>query len=211
MRYQAIIFDLDGTTLDTDLYVCLNYLQLFSKFRPDYLPHLKELVYFSGPPLEAVFAEYFPDHSFEELYQDFKFFSDSNANRLSKLYPGEIDCLQKLKAAGYHLGIATSKRSTATKNNLDYFGLDQLIEAVVSVDQVARAKPAPDSLLKAAEILGFQPHQSIYIGDSLSDYQAAKAAGMDCGLVHFGLKALPQEIKPKYNFYSFKEIEEAFL
>lgn len=205
--YRAVLFDLDGTTLDTDLYVSLNYLHMFQRFRPGYVPHLKELVSFSGPPLEAVFREYFPEFGFEELYAEFKVFSDRYANAYSTLYPGELECLEALRAAGYRLGIVTSKRQSATESNLRHFQLDRFFEVVVSVDQTPRPKPWPDSIWQAAAALEVPPAEILYVGDSLSDYEAARAAGTAIGLARWGLKSLP-DLPAEYDFASFSQIKE---
>ena len=150
-KYKTIVFDIDGTLLNTDLYICLAFLNLFQKYRKEYMPSLKELLSFSGPTLEDTFEKYFPNVDKKILFDEYERFSKENLKKYTTLYPDEISVLDELKKR-YHLAICTSRRKDAAIACLKYFDLLKYFELIISVDDVSKPKPYPESLLK---ILGF--------------------------------------------------------
>ena len=107
------------------------------------------------------------------------FFHHYRQHNIPELIPGiREDLLDKLrKIKGLKMGIVTSSPPITTDLTLDALGLTDLFDLVVSEDNSLAPKPDPAYLLKAMEILGVTPEQTIYIGDLPSDLQAAKAAG----------------------------------
>jgi HAD superfamily hydrolase (TIGR01509 family) len=91
--------------------------------------------------------------------------------------------LERIRAAGYRLALASSAEPDAVAATVDVLGLGPLLEAVVSGDQVARGKPAPDIFLEAARRLGVAPGRCLVVEDSRNGLLAAKAAGMACAVV----------------------------
>ena len=178
---KAIIFDLDGTLIDTALYIVLNYTHLFYKYHKQ-VPSLETMVYFSGPPLTEIFKRYFPEISQEELLEEFQAFADKYDNIFANLYEGEIQTLIKLKETGYKLAVITSKREKAMNDNLSYFKIKEY----------------------------FDIEEAMIIGDSESDIQAGINASIKTGLVTFGLKKKPK-VKADEEFPSFKDIERSFV
>lgn len=198
MKYKAIIFDLDGTCLDTDLYVALNYLSLFATFKTDYIPSLKELISFSGPPLIEVFSKYFPEYDFDILYQHFIEYGEKYSTIYSRLYDNEERVLAKIKELGLKLAIVTSKKRFATDLCLKHFKLDQYMDVVITFDDVIKAKPDPEGLIKACNDLNVDVEKSLYVGDTYTDYLAAKACNMDFALAYYGLKKFKK--MPEYDY-----------
>ena len=210
-RYQAAVFDLDGTVLNTDLYIVADYLHMFQKYAPDKMPSLKEMIYFSGPTLEEVFPKYFPGYDMQELIDEYHDFCQKYANSLSCLYPGEIETLEELKAAGIKLGLATNKGEKGTASALSYFGLSKYFDSVFPYERCVKHKPDPWPLLACAKELQVKPEETLYIGDDNGDISAGRNAKMDVGLVLFGLKKLPKGLKPDYRFKTFMEIRRKII
>lgn len=208
-RYKQLIFDLDGTILDTDLYVVMNYAHMFRLFRPDYIPRLAEMVYFSGPPLEEVFAEYFPGIPPERLLTEFRLYSEQNSNLYITEYEGERECLDYLQSQGYILSLCTSKRREATVANLTHFDLLRYFDHLVTVDDVRKPKPDPEGLLKCVRLAKTRPEEVLYIGDSDTDLLAGHNAGIATAYVSWGLKTRRTELEPRYVFSSFASLKEA--
>lgn len=208
-RYKYLIFDLDGTLLDTDLYVASNYAHLYEKYRPGYMPRLSELIYFSGPTLDEVFAREFPNVDQNELYAEFADFSDRYSNLYATLYEGEKDCLDALRQKGYKMSVCTSKREHAVISNLGHFGLLKYFDHLVGYDSVKAHKPDPEGIKKCLVLYGASARETLYIGDSETDLVAGLNAGVDVALVTWGLKRLPAEPKPTYCFDSFRRIKES--
>jgi len=211
MKYQAIIFDLDGTCLDSDLYVAMNYVELFNKFRPEYTPSLKELVSFSGPPLTEVFSKYFPEYDFETLYEQFSSYAKKYANKYSRLYEDELEVLELIKSSGYKTAIVTSKKKEATRNSLNHFKLDHYMDVVISLDDVKNAKPHPEGLILVAKKLSIDPTNCLYVGDSLSDFKAAQNANMDFALAYWGLKRFTNFEGMKYILNGYKDLKKVLI
>ncbi len=210
-KYKAIIFDLDGTTLNTDLYVVANYLRLFLKYDVKPIPSLDEFVYFSGPPLLDTLRKYYPNTDIDVLRKDFVEWGENNVNSLSSLYKDEIEVLTKLKEKGYKLGIVTNKVSSATEKCLTYFDIKKYFESIITIDMCVNPKPNPDGLNKCLKELGIKKEDAIYIGDSVGDMETGKNGKMDIGLVTWSLKEGQDVIKPDYYFSSFKDIERSFI
>jgi phosphoglycolate phosphatase len=114
-----------------------------------------------------------------------KFYGEQVAER-SQPYPGVVEGLEALKAAGYQLACITNKAETFTLPLLKALKLDGFFSLVLSGDSLAKKKPDPLPLLHACEHFGVTPEQSVLVGDSVNDTQAARAAGMPVILVSYG-------------------------
>lgn len=121
------------------------------------------------------------------------------------LYPGVTEGLAILKATGFRLAAVTSETRPELEHTLRFFGLSPFFAVTVAVDEVPRRKPAPDSLLRALTLLGVPPEAALYLGDSPTDVQAARAAGVTNAVALWGGQpraALLAE-KPDHAFPSF--------
>ncbi len=206
---DLIVFDLDGTVLDTALYIVLNYVTLFEKYHVK-MPSLTDFVYFSGPPLVEIFDRYLPGIPKEGLLKEFEEFSLRNSNRFSSLYDGEIEVLSKLKKVGYRLAILTSKRRRPTMDNLSHFDLVKYFDDILALEDYPRPKPDPcgiDILLDRSKV---DRDKAFIIGDSLSDIQCGRNAHIRTGLVTFGLKKT-DGIDADERYGSYADIERSFV
>lgn len=104
----------------------------------------------------------------------------------SKIFPGIAEVLTQLDERGISWGIVTNKHSRFTETLVDALQLRGRCACVVSGDTVARPKPAPDSLLHAANLIGMTPSRCIYVGDDRRDITAGRAAGMLTIAVRWG-------------------------
>lgn len=175
-RYSAILFDLDGTLLDSiDLIV-----GAFQHATREHLGRPVErdaIIPTIGRSLTAVLEELAPGRG-AALLATYEQFLHQHHHRLVRLYPQAAAVLRELRARGYPLGIVTAKRRAVARLAFDVTGLDHLVDLVICVEDAPRAKPAPDPLLMAAARLGLAPGACLYVGDSRHDLVAAAAAGM---------------------------------
>lgn len=102
------------------------------------------------------------------------------------VYPGVIDGLKAMKAQNLKLAVVTNKSEEFTLPLLSQTGLSGFFDIIVSGDTCSRKKPHPEPLLYACEKLGSSPENSIFIGDSINDVQAANAAGMPVLVLPYG-------------------------
>lgn len=206
MKYKAVLFDLDGTLINTDLYVVCNYVHIFEKHNVS-LPTLKEMVYFSGPPLVEVFSKYLPNLDVNMLKKEFSDYALENLNRMSKVYDYEIEMLSSLKNDGVKLGLVTNKAKDSTFDCLKYFGLDKFFDSIYYLEKCEKCKPDPWPLLNCCKDLDVDINQCLYVGDDKYDFIASKNANIDSVLVKFGLKEGLEEYNPTYTIKSYKDLE----
>lgn len=197
--YHAIIFDLDGTLVNTGPLIEESFRYTFSKaFKVAIAP--EELTSLVGIPLAAQML-HFAVHYYDERTSHFEQANnpDELAGQLIEVYreycakihddyiepfEGITPFIEELKKSGAHFGVATSKRHQTAVQDLDHFGLYKYFDVLIGADDVSEHKPKPMPLLKVLELLNTQhetlisPAQCIYVGDSPYDIQAAKAAGM---------------------------------
>lgn len=186
--YRAVLFDLDGTLLDTapDMAGALNALRLEESLPPlDYAPVRAQVSHGSV----AVVRLGFPGAEaaeFERLRQRFLTIYATRLTRETRLFPGFDSVLVALERGGIQWGIVTNKPGFLTEPLLAGLGLLQRAACVLSGDSLPERKPHPMQLLVAAERAGVHPADCIFVGDALRDIQAARAAGMLPLIARFG-------------------------
>ncbi len=188
MPLRAVLFDLDGTVLDTapDMVGALNALRRQENLAP--LPFDTVRAYVSHGAARVVKAG-FPAAGPEELAALQKRFLGIYREALSsgtRLFPGMDEVLQRMAERGLLSGIVTNKAAWLTEPLLAQLGLRARFACVVSGDTVSERKPHPLPLLHAAKLAGVAPQECIYVGDAERDVQAAHAAGMPALVAAYG-------------------------
>jgi phosphoglycolate phosphatase len=196
-RVDAVVFDLDGTLVDTapDILAYLNEMLAelgrpgldLSEIRPMIGDGVKNLLIrgldaSGGTPADIDLNTLF--HRFLERYTE-------EPARLSRPFEGVIDVLDALQAAGVRMGVCTNKPQRPTDRLLARLGLDRYFDSVIGGDVLAIRKPDPGHLLAVLEHLDVDPARAALVGDSAADQKAAKAAGVPCILVSFGYTKTP--------------------
>lgn len=189
MRYTTVLFDLDGTLLDTldDLTDAVNRtLQRYD------LPQRtrQEVRSFLGNG-----AKYLMEHAapgldtdrFDALLRDYKADYDKNCRIKTAPYPGVDVLLRALKDAGIRTGIVSNKPDSAVQPLYETFFADTMDTAVGERAGIRR-KPAPDTVLAAMERLGATADKTLYVGDSEVDIETARNAGVACASVTWGFR-----------------------
>ncbi|TMP36065.1 HAD family hydrolase [Pseudoalteromonas rubra] len=178
---QAVIFDLDGTLLDTsdDLGAALNDV-LQRHGMPQVEPAVYSPAISNGVKalLEVGFGNKLSEFDFETLKQEVLDYYAQNLAVHSHCFTGVESLLETLAHKGIKTGIMTNKPTFLTLPLLAQITVLRDIEVVVCGDTLEVAKPHPEPLLLVAEKLGVNPEQCIYVGDAARDIAAAKAAGM---------------------------------
>lgn len=181
MRFKAIIFDLDGTLIDS--------MQLWRRVDKDFLHKRGKAVphdLFDHLPLGNSFiqtAQYFKDRfglpdSVESIMRDWTEMVAWHYEHDVKLKPGAKRLLESLSALGVPIGLGTSNSYELAQKVLSQNGVWHHFQAVVTGDMHLMGKPYPDIYLKCAQELKLPPSACAVIEDTLTGVQAAKAAGM---------------------------------
>lgn len=209
-KYNAVIFDLDGTLLDTleDLTDAVNHTM--HKF--NYPKHtLEEVRSFVGNGIKVLIERSLKDGldtpNFENILDEFRQYYTANCRVKTQPYPGIMELLEKLYESGYKLSIVSNKNQAAvTELNNIYFS--KYISIAIGNSKNIRQKPAPDTTLKAMEEMDCTKDMCVYVGDSEVDIETAKNAGLDCVSVSWGFreKKLLEKLNPDSVIDSPKEL-----
>lgn len=174
MKKKAVIFDLDGTLLNTDLLIKKSFIHTFEKYKPGYTLSEKELLSFLGPSLYDTFSCYFPQSMVQELIAYYRQYNVSHHEEFVTIYPGVKDTLQYLREQGYPLAVVTTKMKEVAYIGLNLFGLTDYFDIVIGHDDVSRSKPDPEGIDMVLDKLGLK--EGYYVGDNVTDILAGKNA-----------------------------------
>ncbi len=179
--YDAVLFDLDGTLLDTagDLVAAVNVL--LEKHRKPMLPisRLRPWVSQGGLTLVSIAFEIPRECAqAEELWQQYLVEYAARSSEQTVLFDGLESVLDKIEKSGRPWGIVTNKPEFLTIPLLQNIGLSDRTNCIVGGDTVSRGKPWPDPVLYACDLLKVNPHNTLIIGDDIRDIQAGQAAGL---------------------------------
>jgi phosphoglycolate phosphatase len=213
MKCRALVFDLDGTLVDSipDLRAALNVM-LAELRRRELTPDEVRCMIGDGARalVERALAATGTVTDFEAAHQRFLRLYEGAPATLSRLYPGVATTLESLRASGARLAICTNKPQTATLRVLDAFGIATSFDAVLGGDAVPFRKPDPRHLLAAIERLGATTSEAVMIGDNENDYAAARATGIPIILMRYGyLRMPPETLAPDVWLDHFADIPQA--
>lgn len=170
MKDTVLIFDLDGTALDTNYLVEQSFRYAFHCFRPELILSDEIILSMFGPTLEESFGRFLDEKDVPAaiaVYRDFNF---KHHGDMAKTYPHEADVLKELKQRGYQLAILTTKRQDAAEYGLKLFGIDRYFDLVIGMEQQHRYKPDPEGVYMIMDQLGVS--KAVMIGDNVSDVMA---------------------------------------
>lgn len=186
---EAVLFDLDGTFADTapDLASALNHVRGQRGLPPLPLETVRPQASHGARGLLKLGFGIEPDApDFATLRESFLDYYDTHICIHTKLFPEMAQLVETLEQRSLPWGIVTNKPHRFTVPLMQALGYAQRAACLVSGDTCARAKPYPDPLLKASEIIGAIPANCIYLGDDQRDMDAAQAAGMRGIIARYG-------------------------
>lgn len=202
MKYDAVVFDLDGTLTDTleDLKSSVNFALRSFGFPERTLDEVRRFV---GNGVKKLIYRSVPSGTSEELAKEclkiFKEHYKSNSLVKTKPYDGIIPMFEALKEQGIKTAVVTNKMHEAAVDIVRIF-FDGLVEITVGqIDGVAQ-KPQPDGIYSALEKLGVSKEKAVYVGDSEVDCITAKNAGIPCIGVAWGFRDKAVLIENGANF-----------
>ena len=186
MKYNTVIFDLDGTLLDTTQGVLESAVYAAKSLGFDELPH-ETMLKFVGPPIQNSFKEYYGcDGAQAQKAADiFRSYYKEKALLKAVPYDGIYELCEKLRAMGLKLAVATYKREDYAITLLNHFGFDRYCVCMHGADN--------NNVLKKSDIVNLcvsetdsTPETSVLVGDTLHDALGAKQAGIDFIAVTYG-------------------------
>jgi pyrophosphatase PpaX len=176
VRPIAVLFDLDGTLVDTVPFILAAVRHAFEGSGS--CPTDAEWIAGIGTPLRTQLAALAPrPEDVETLFARYRAYWLEHHDGRTRCFPGAVEVVEALAWRGHPIGIVTAKIEQGARRTLAHTGLLPLVGAIVGADSCAHAKPHPEPVLVALAQLGSRPSEAILVGDSPHDIAAAKAAG----------------------------------
>lgn len=173
----VVVFDLDGTLVDTKDLIFESFRHTFAHYKPGYVLSDEELYSFLGPTLEESFLRYFDASMVEEIVSYYRKFNHDHHDQYVKEIPHVKETLDYLKEQGYDMALVSNKRKDVIELGLASCHIDSYFKVIVGCEDVEKPKPDPSGILKAASMIPRAHDDLIYVGDSPTDIQVAKNMG----------------------------------
>lgn len=212
--YRCALFDIDGTLVDTVELIVRALDHTFCKHLGVQISR-DELRRTIGLPLHRQvrlfdhLVDFMPDHRAMEADEIAYYESHKH---LERVIPEAVDALKEAKLAGLRIALVTSKNRVELETFLPRLNVNGWVDVVISSSDVARPKPAPDSVLAALQKMSVLPQEAIFVGDTVYDIQCARGAGVKVVAVGWG--AHPVEVlraeSPDWLFARPAQLREFF-
>lgn len=197
MKYKAVLLDMDGTVLDTVEDIMNSANTALRKFG---FPEMNSAQTKArlGNGSRVLITKALPEGTepeiLEKVLEFYIPYYDTHSHIKTRPYDGILELLENLKNSGYKLAIISNKPDSTVKELAGEFFPDML-ETAVGESETVKRKPNPDAVIAAAEQMGFDISQCVYVGDSEVDIETAKRAGMDCISVSWGFRTKQQLVE----------------
>ena len=189
-RYDTVIFDLDGTLLNTleDLADAVNAVMRANAYPERTLDEVRRFV---GNGIRRLMEQAVPEgvcgDTFERVFEEFRTYYTEHCQIKTRAYNGVMELLEALKEKGYAMAIVSNKNHAAVCELNDIYFKKDISVAIGQKDGI-RKKPAPDTVFQALKELGVSGERAVYVGDSEVDFMTAENSCMDCVLVSWGFR-----------------------
>lgn len=192
---KALLFDFDGTLLDTNELIIQTFMHVLEeKFPGQYSP--QDCIKFIGPSLIETFEQITPNEV-DEMIKKYREWNHAHHDELVTEFDGVVPALEKLNELGIRLAIVSTKRRETIERGLDLMGARHLFEFWVGINDVKNVKPHPEPVLLAIDKLGVHKDDVIMIGDNYHDIEAGKNAGVKTAGVSWSIKG--EDFLKQYN------------
>ena len=197
--YKFIIFDVDGTLLNT---CTTNRLSLQRLLEEETGIHHSDsfIDSFFGLPAKEVLSA-FPVPCKEKASEKWRCYNQEYEKEYSQLFPQIKELLQSLERQGVTMGVATSRKRASIMQDLEKFQLSKFFKATICAEDTELHKPLPEPLLLAMKKMRAEKTETLFVGDSIYDSECAAAASVDFALAKWG----GNEQIPIPNLYCLKE------
>jgi pyrophosphatase PpaX len=185
-RLQTVLFDLDGTLIDSIRLILDSYHHTLSRHN---LPARTDEDWLRGvgTPLSVQFSEWRESpEMLEAMIATYREYNLKHHDTMVTVYPGVLEAIREIKAAGLQTGLVTSKNRPGALRGLKLVGLHALMDVLVCADEVSNPKPHPEPVEKAVTLLGADRSSTVYVGDSIHDMHSGRAAGVKTAAALWG-------------------------
>lgn len=185
--YDTVLFDLDGTILDTNELIIRSFLESLKDTvdegfsRDDIIPSM-------GAPLEDQMKRFSGLEEIDHLVAAYREVNLRLHDEYVKAFDHVLEVLERLHAEGVKLGVVTTKMRLTTERGLTFVGIADYMQAIITIDDVDNAKPHAEPVQKALALLGVGTEKALMVGDSTFDILSGINAGVDTVGVAWSLK-----------------------
>ena len=200
MKIKGVLFDLDGTLVNTTPLILESFRHTFKQFGMA-VPSDSELVAGFGLPMRTAVTAYMPDEMADEFCDAYRAYQRTRHDELIEGIDGVGETLSALKRSGIKMAVVTSKKRPAAIRDLGCYDLVEYFDTIIACDDCAENKPLPGPSLMALKRLGLNGAECLAVGDSPYDLQSARAAGCQTAAVRytsFDWNFILNEGKPDY-------------
>lgn len=203
---KAILFDLDGTLIDTNKLIAESFKYAFKKELNEDKTD-EEVSIFFGQPLRDSFIN-LGEELCEKMMATYRAYNEEIHDTMCNEFNGVTETLEKLKSSGFKLAIVTSKRKALAERGMKINNILRYFDAIITPEDTSEHKPKPGPVLKACEILKVEPKETLMVGDSNFDLMSGKSAGAKtCGVNYTALPIeLLKQCKADYYIDSIEEL-----
>ena len=207
-KLDTILFDLDGTLINTNEIIIRSFASTFERHFPKSDVTRDQMLTYIGPTLEQTFSKYTTDvFLIQEMIESYReFYVDYEVGNF-EIYPGVEKVVKELFDQGYNLGIVTSKFTIAAWPSFTHYNLDKYFKVFVGLENVTYPKPHKEPVLTALSQFD-KVNKAIMIGDNQGDILAGKNAGIYSAGVAWSVKgsAYLMQVNPDFMLGSMEDI-----
>lgn len=209
MKYNTILFDLDGTLIDSNEIILKTFEHVLNKFVPEVEVTRDLLKSFIGPSLLQTFGTYRDSDTVQEMIREYRAYYVLHEAEYHEIYPNVLEVVKQLKEQGYYLGIVTTKYKEAAWPSFTHYGLEPYFDAFVGLEHVTNPKPDREPIDVALKSI---PNHTgvLMVGDNKSDIYAGQNAG--CKTIGVGWTFKGKDVlalaNPDYMIDSMNDIVE---
>ncbi|GGE81605.1 pyrophosphatase PpaX [Priestia taiwanensis] len=195
MKINTLLFDLDGTLINTNELIMQSFLHTLETYYPGKYKR-EDVVPFFGEPLYGSFANIDSEKA-DELVACYRKHNIEHHDELVEEFETVYETIKTLHEQGYKLGIVTTKAQPVVDMGMKLARLHHFFEVVVTIGDVENAKPHPEPVEKALTLLHAKPEETIMVGDNHHDIVSGQRAGTKTAAVAWTVKG--REYLEAYN------------
>ncbi|WP_424475342.1 pyrophosphatase PpaX [Oceanobacillus kimchii] len=185
MSIRTILFDLDGTLIDTNALITASFEHTFRQYNLNFSN--EEILKFNGPPLIDTFNKIDVTRA-DEMISTYREHNIREHDKFVTAFPHVYETLEELKRRNISLGIVSTKMRHTVQMGLDLTGISKFFSTVITYDDVTHAKPHPEPVQMAMQKLNANPEQTLMVGDNHHDIVSGQRANVQTVAVEWSLK-----------------------